>query len=44
MSRKRKNNKKKVSVPELHCLNPNAAGVDVGATEIYIAVPVDRDP
>jgi transposase len=28
----------------LHCLNPNAAGVDVGATEIYIAVPVDRDP
>ena len=44
MSRKRKNNKKKISVPELHCLSPNAAGVDVGATEIYIAVPVDRDP
>jgi transposase len=44
MSRKRKYNKKKVSVPTLYCLNPNAAGVDVGATEIYIAVPVDRDP
>jgi transposase len=44
MSRKRKNNKKKVSAPTLYCLNPNAAGVDVGATEIYIAVPVDRDP
>jgi transposase len=25
-------------------LNPKAAGVDVGATEIYIAVPADRDP
>lgn len=24
-------------------LQPNAAGVDVGATEIYIAVPADRD-
>jgi len=44
ISRKRKNNKKKVSAPTLYCLNPNAAGVDVGATEIYIAVPVDRDP
>ena len=28
----------------LLCLNPNAAGVDIGATEIYIAVPEDRDP
>ncbi len=44
MSRKRKNNKKKASTPTLYCLNPNAAGVDVGATEIYIAVPVGRDP
>ncbi len=44
MSRMRKNNKKKVSAPTLYCLNPNAAGVDVGATQIYIAVPVDRDP
>jgi transposase len=43
MSRKRKTNKKKASAPTLYCLNPNAAGVDVGATEIYIAVPVDRD-
>ena len=25
-------------------LQPNAAGVDIGATEIYIAVPSDRDP
>lgn len=25
-------------------LNPNAAGADIGATEIYVAVPEDRDP
>jgi transposase len=28
----------------LSCLNLNAAGIDIGATEIYIAVPGDRDP
>ena len=27
----------------LECIEPNAAGIDVGATEIYVAVPVDRD-
>ena len=27
-----------------HSIDPNAAGIDIGATEIYIAVPVDRDP
>jgi transposase len=43
MSRKRRSSKLKTGVPVLHNLNPNAAGVDVGATEIYIAVPVDRD-
>ena len=25
-------------------LNPNAAGVDVGASAHYVAVPADRDP
>src|SRR6266852_2772208 len=44
MSKKQKNNKKKIVVPMLHSLNPNAAGVDIGATEIYIAVSADRDP
>jgi hypothetical protein len=24
-------------------LEPNAAGIDIGATEIYVAVPTDRD-
>jgi transposase len=43
MSRKRKSSKK-IGAPILTSLNPNAAGVDIGATEIYIAVPGDRDP
>jgi len=25
-------------------VEPNAAGIDIGATEIYVAVPADRDP
>ncbi len=25
-------------------LNPHAAGIDLGATEIYVCVPLDRDP
>jgi hypothetical protein len=47
MSRKRKSNQKsnpKTGASLLSCLNLNAAGIDVGATEIYIAVPGDRDP
>ena len=43
MSRKRRSSRK-TGTPVLHSLNPNAAGVDIGATEIYIAVPADRDP
>jgi transposase len=43
MSRKRQG-KQRTGAPLLCCLNPNAAGVDIGATEIYIAVPADRDP
>jgi hypothetical protein len=34
-----KNNQKKIGAPALHCLSRNRAGVDVGAAEIYIAVP-----
>jgi transposase len=47
MSRKRKSNSKsnpKTGASLLSCLNLNAAGVDIGATEIYVAVPGDRDP
>jgi transposase len=25
-------------------LNPHAAGIDIGATELYVCVPLDRDP
>ena len=25
-------------------INPNAAGIDVGSEEMFVAVPVDRDP
>ena len=36
---------KRVAVKELNleCIEPNAAGVDIGAREIYVAVPGDRD-
>ena len=47
MSRKRKSNPKsnpKTGASLWSCLNLNAAGVDIGATEIYGAVPGDRDP
>jgi len=32
------------AVPSLSCIEPNAAGIDVGATEIFVAVPQGRDP
>jgi transposase len=44
MPAKRRTTTTKPTTPILHCLQPNAAGVDVGATEIYISVPADRDP
>ena len=42
MPKKRSPAKTKLD-PTLHCLQPNAAGVDVGATQIYVSVPPDRD-
>src|SRR5246500_6034000 len=48
MSGKRSKKQKRAgqggAVPSLHCIEPNAAGIDVGATEIFVAVPQDRDP
>jgi hypothetical protein len=44
MSRaKRRKLKSSKGTRELPVLRPNAAGVDIGATEIYVAVPPDRD-
>ena len=40
--KKRKLKEKKAA--ELPVLKPNAAGIDIGATEIYVAVHPDRDP
>ena len=34
----------KTRVLSLECIERNAAGIDVGATEIFVAVPPDRDP
>ena len=31
------------SIDMLPCVHPNAAGLDVGADEIYACVPSDRD-
>lgn len=40
MSRNRKSKKGTAALPVLHA---DAAGIDIGATEIYVAVPPDRD-
>ena len=34
---------KKVDVDALEQINRNAAGIDIGAEEVYVAVPADRD-
>jgi transposase len=36
--------KEEVRELSLECIEPNAAGIDVGAREIYVAVARDRDP
>ncbi len=41
MARKRKNGAK--SPPGPLVIHPDAAGIDIGATEIFVAVPADRD-
>jgi len=40
---KRSKKREPRGLPPAPVLEPNAAGVDIGATEIYIAVPPDRD-
>ena len=41
MARRLRRTTRPVTMPILH---PNAAGIDIGATEIYVCVPLDRDP
>jgi transposase len=40
-TKRRKHRKLDRSLPEMR---PNAGGIDIGATEIFVAVPADRDP
>ena len=35
---------KKIELRRLPVIEPDAAGVDIGATQIFVAVPPDRDP
>jgi len=41
MARRLRRSTRPVTMPTLH---PDAAGIDIGATEIYVCVPLDRDP
>lgn len=44
MGQTRKRKLKEKKAPELPVLNPTAAGIDIGATEIYVAVHPECDP
>ena len=42
--RAKKGNRKGMCLEDRPLLEPNAAGIDIGAREIFVAVPPDRDP
>lgn len=42
MARKKRNQESKATNAVLPVMRPNAAGIDIGATEIFVAVPPDR--
>jgi transposase len=35
---------KRNKIGSLPVIEPNGAGIDVGATQVFVAVPADRDP
>jgi transposase len=43
MVKQKRQVKMKVQVNALEQINPHAAGIDIGAEEVYVAVPPDRD-
>jgi transposase len=43
MAKQKRQIRMKVQVNALEQINPHAAGIDVGAEEVYVAVPPDRD-
>jgi transposase len=44
MKLKHNRRSKQSNLPIFETIQPNAAGIDVGVTEIYVAVPADRAP
>jgi len=40
---RQRRSRKRQAIPDRPVLEPNAAGMDIGAREIYVAVPADRD-
>jgi transposase len=44
MSEAKRRKQRQKNATQLPILNPAAAGIDIGATEIYVAVRPDRDP
>jgi transposase len=43
MAKRKTPQKMRVQVNALEQINPNAAGIDIGAAEVWVAVPPDRD-
>jgi transposase len=43
MAKRKKQKRKKVNFDVLEQIQPNAAGIDIGAEEIYVCVPAGRD-
>jgi transposase len=41
---KKQKNQQSYATKSIPVINPYAAGIDIGATEIYVAVPSDQDP
>ena len=44
MAKQKRQIRMKVQVNALEQINRHAAGIDIGAEEIYVAVPPDQDP
>ena len=42
MARKKGSKQKRANDAALPIMRPDAAGIDIGATEIFVAVPADR--
>ena len=43
MAKRKQNSRRGRRQRSTPVVNPNAGGIDIGATEIFVAVPADRD-